>query len=151
MIEQFFKQDTIQLCDCVESWQSAIELAAQPLLNNGSITQGYLQAMIDSVNKFGPYIIITPLVALPHARPEKGAQKIGLSLLKTKQAVAFSNNIEHQVNLMIVLAAIDNSSHIGILTELSDLLGDETNVQALIAANTADEIISIINTQLQLT
>lgn len=151
MIEQYLNQNTIQLQETIDDWQSAITLAAQPLIKNHSISNEYLQTMINSVNELGPYIIITPLVALPHARPEQGVQKMGLSLLRLKQAVAFSNDSDHLVNLVIVLAANDNSSHIGILTELSDLLGEEANVQAMIAANSSDEIITIINTQLQLT
>ncbi len=151
MIEQYLNQNTIQLQETVDDWKSAITLAAQPLIQNHNISNEYLRAMIDSVNKLGPYIIITPLVALPHSRPEQGVYKVGLSLLRIKQAVAFSNDSDHLVNLIIVLAATDNSSHIGILTELSDLLGDEANVQAMIAANSSDEIITIINNQLQLT
>lgn len=36
--------------------------------------------MIESVEEYGPYIVIGPHLALAHARPEDGSLKLGLSL-----------------------------------------------------------------------
>jgi len=43
-----------------------------------------------------------------------------------------------------VLSATDNSSHIGVLTALSELLGDEEIIQSIITAESKSEIIQII-------
>lgn len=126
------------------TWQDAIKLAAQPLLAQGQITGDYITAMIDCVNTFGPYIVIAPRVALPHARPEKGALKMGLSLLINKPVVNFSEDPEHQVNLVFALSATDSQAHIKALTELSEVLGDDAGISALIAANSVAEVQSIL-------
>ncbi len=44
--------------------EKAITIASQPLLQEQIIEQGYVQAMIDSVNELGPYIVIAPEIAL---------------------------------------------------------------------------------------
>jgi len=144
MLTKLLTIETIQLQEHVATWQEAITLAAQPLVDNQSIRREYIGAMIASVEEFGPYIVIAPLVALPHARPEEGALKVGVSLLKLNQSVSFSNDSEHEVNLLIVLSATDNSSHIGLLTALSELLGDEEIIQSIIMAESKSEIIQII-------
>lgn len=48
----------------VNDWTEAITIASQPLLQEQIIEQGYVQAMIDSVNELGPYIVIAPLLLL---------------------------------------------------------------------------------------
>ena len=54
------------------SWEEAIRLTAQPLLTKGKIKESYIQAMIDKVKEYGPFINIGEYLALPHARPEEG-------------------------------------------------------------------------------
>lgn len=56
------------------SWQEAIELAAQPLLDKHEIEERYIKAIIDKVEAFGPYIDLGLGIALPHARPEEGVK-----------------------------------------------------------------------------
>jgi mannitol/fructose-specific phosphotransferase system IIA component (Ntr-type) len=149
MLLELLTAETIQFSASEPSWQEAIKLSAQPLLKNLSITEDYITAMIAAVDKFGPYIVIAPKVALPHARPEKGALKMGLSLLITKNEVKFSDDPEHTVNLLFALSATDSKSHILALTELSDVLGDEDAINALIAANNVAEVQAILQKYIQ--
>lgn len=145
MLNKFITIEQIQLTDEIINWEDAIKLAAVPLIENQSITESYIQAMIQTVKELGPYIIITPHVALPHARPEKGAQKVALSLLQVSNGVIFSDDPEHNVYLVIVLSAIDNSSHIELLTGLADLLESQERVMQLSKAIDAKEILDVIN------
>lgn len=48
-------------------------------IKKGNITPKYIQDMIDNVNKNGPYIVIVPGIAMPHARNEGGVIKTGIS------------------------------------------------------------------------
>lgn len=144
MLLDLLNQETISINHDNLNWQEAIRVSAQPLLVSGAINKDYVTAMIESVNKFGPYIIIAPKVALPHARPEKGALKMGLSLMVNKPGVSFSEDPEHQVNLFFALSAVDSQSHIKALTELSEVLGDEDGIAALIAANDVTEIQAVL-------
>jgi transcriptional antiterminator/mannitol/fructose-specific phosphotransferase system IIA component (Ntr-type) len=145
VLKELLTKEMIQLTESVESWEDAIQLAAQPLLDVQAIKQNYTEAMIDNVKKLGAYIVLAPYVAIPHARPEEGVRKLGMSLLKIDKSVSFSKgNPDKDVNLVIVLAAIDNQTHLRALSQLTELLEEETNIVEMIAAKNSESIISLI-------
>lgn len=43
--------DKIQVVEKIETWEKAIEIGAQPLINSGKIKFGYVKSMIE--NKIG--------------------------------------------------------------------------------------------------
>ncbi|WP_050615511.1 BglG family transcription antiterminator [Bacillus testis] len=145
MLHELLTTDTIQISEETANWQEALQLASKPLLETGAIRQSYVDAMIDSVNQLGPYIVIAPGIALPHARPEAGVNKVGMSFLKLKKPCPFSEKPEHQVNLLFVLAAVDNEAHLKALSQLSTLLSDSHNLNLLSQAETVNEVLNVIN------
>lgn len=142
------KKEFIQQCQEVANWQEAIRLAAQPLLKENIIEERYIDGMIASVNELGAYIVLAPKVAVPHASPDKGANALGISLLKLEKPVSFDikeeGDEEKDVQLIFALAAIDSSSHLKALQELSLILDDDQNIEAIIAAKDKKEILNIM-------
>lgn len=51
-------------------------------------------------------------IAMPHARPEEGANKLSLALTLIPSGVNFDADENDPVKLLIVLAATDSTSHI---------------------------------------
>lgn len=144
MLSELLIEDTIQITESQTDWKAAIANSAQPLLDNNSITNEYIDAMIKKVNEFGPFINIGKGVALPHARPEEGVNKLGMSLLKVKDPVLLCDDEKHAVNLFICLAAVDNETHLKALASLTKILSDKSKLEALMNAETKLEIINII-------
>lgn len=128
MLKDFLK-DNINIVDIANSWELAIEQAAEPLLKKQIITLEYIQAMINSVYKNGPYMIIMPHIALAHARPEDGVINNGISFLKLNKSVMFPE--ENEVDIIVVLAAKENDEHLGLMAELADLLVDDEKTLAI--------------------
>uniref|UniRef100_UPI00355960C4 PTS sugar transporter subunit IIA n=2 Tax=Cytobacillus sp. TaxID=2675269 RepID=UPI00355960C4 len=145
MLNEVLTADKIQFADYAPSWQEALQMASQPLLADQSISRNYIDAMIENVNEMGPYIVIAPGIALPHARPEAGVNKLGMSFLQLKESCAFSEKPEHQVRLFFVLAAIDNETHLKALSQLSKMLSDSYNLEKLQNVDTAADVLEIIN------
>ncbi|SFF57691.1 transcriptional antiterminator, BglG family [Halobacillus alkaliphilus] len=145
MLNDLLTKKTIQLKDQVPSWEEAIKTAAQPLVDQESIQEEYVQAMINTVHELGPYVVIAPGIAIPHARPEAGVERLGMSFLRLKEPVYFSEKEKHRAQLVIVLAAIDNQTHLKALAQLTEMLSNEDNVEKLIAADDQETIIEIIN------
>ncbi|HER6554303.1 BglG family transcription antiterminator [Streptococcus pyogenes] len=141
--------DFIRQADAVSDWQEAIRLAAQPLLEHQMIETSYIDGMIDSVNELGAYIVLAPKVAVPHAAPEKGTRQLGMSLLQLKEPVSFDlkqeGDPDKQVQLIFVLSAVDSSSHLKALQELSLILDDDEHIEQLIEAENTDKIMSLIS------
>ncbi len=73
----------------MENWQQALAVCAEPLLAAGTITPDYVAAIRDQHRQLGPYYVLAPGLAMPHARPEEGAKGLGLSLLKLERGVSF--------------------------------------------------------------
>ncbi|WP_163527778.1 BglG family transcription antiterminator [Halobacillus ihumii] len=149
MLNELLTDQTIQFKDSVASWEEAITFAAQPLIDQHSIHSHYVDAMIENVKELGPYIVIAPRIAIPHARPETGVERLGMSLLRLKEPVYFSEKEKHRAQLIIVLAAIDNQTHLKALAQLTEVLSNDANVDHLIAANDSDSVIQLINQYVQ--
>ncbi|MDV2682956.1 BglG family transcription antiterminator [Alkalihalophilus lindianensis] len=145
MLNEIIDRSSIQIVDKVSSWQEAVEVASSPLLENNSISQKYIDAMIANIDELGPYVIIAPHVAIPHARPEAGVSKLGMSLLKLNEPIAFSEEERHQASLLFVLAATDNETHLKALSQLTTLLSDEGNIEKLLHSEDVIEIQNLID------
>ncbi|KGX91228.1 BglG family transcription antiterminator [Pontibacillus marinus] len=146
MLDELLTSETILFRDSMNSWEEAIRTASEPLLEQGKIQENYIEAMINNVHELGPYIVIAPQIAIPHARPEEGVEQLGMSLLRVNDPVAFSDQEKHNANLVIVLAAIDNETHLKALSQLTTMLSEEDNIGKLVKAQNSEEVIELINT-----
>ena len=145
VLKELLTKDMIQFEEGVDNWEQAIRIGARPLLDIHAIGERYVDAMIHNVNTLGAYIVLAPRVAVPHARPRDGVSKLGMSLLKLERSVSFADNDpEKDVNIIIVLAAIDNESHLKALTQLMELLEEEGNIEKLIRADSLEPILALI-------
>ncbi|MBN9654170.1 PTS sugar transporter subunit IIA [Halobacillus sp. GSS1] len=135
----------IHFLKSVNSWEDAITESAAPLLNDGSITSKYVEDMIENVHENGPYIVIVPGIAMPHAKNEDGVvKKTGISLLKLEEAVPFPEN--KKVNLLFTLAAEDTSGHLDLISDLSSLLIEDDVREKLEQSKSEQEIIDLLQT-----
>ncbi|MGN7384784.1 BglG family transcription antiterminator [Paenibacillus sp. SAFN-117] len=136
-LKDLLTPNRIVLCKDATDWRSAIKMASQPLLNDGSIVRQYVQAMIDKVIEHGPYIVIAPGIAIAHAKPEDGVVRTSMALLSIRSGVPFSSLKKHRVRLLFVIASLDGESHLKALTQLTDMLKDEQN--RILLGNTSDK------------
>lgn len=126
----------------VSSWEEGIRQSAEPLLVNNIVNEEYVDAMINNVKVNGNYIIISPYIAMPHARSEYGALDTGFSILKLKEGVEFPNN--KPVKVFITFASTDNERHLEILQEFALILSDEKNLDVLLNTENVDDLKNIL-------
>ena len=145
MLKKWIYDTTITLQESVEDWPQALKLCAKPLLDLQVIEPEYVTAIIQQHHTLGPYYVLAPGLAMPHARPEEGAKGLGLSLLKLKQGVSFGAGEFDPVDVIIMLAAPDKNSHIEMISSLAELFSSDTDMAELHQVNTLEEIKTIIN------
>ena len=145
MLKKWIYDTTITLQDSVENWPQALELCAKPLLDMQVIEPEYVTAIIQQHHTLGPYHVLAPGLAMPHARPEEGAKGLELSLLKLKQGVSFGAGEFDPVDVIIMLAAPDKNSHIEMISSLAELFSSDADMAELHQANTLEEIKKIID------
>lgn len=141
MLADYLKGN-IHFAKSAATWQDAIRQSAQPLLDKNYITSNYVDAIIENVDTNGPYIIILPEIAIPHARNEYGALKTGITFLLLEEPVLFPG--EKPVKILMALSAESNDGHLELLGELGSILIDEDVVAALKIAKSEVEVVAII-------
>ncbi|MGY4691553.1 BglG family transcription antiterminator [Salibacterium sp. K-3] len=144
MLDELLTRQTIRFEQEARDWEHAVRLASAPLLEMGDIQQDYVEAMVQNIREHGPYVVIAPNIALPHARPEEGVDKLGMSLLHLRKPVPFSDQEKHQAFLIIVLAAVDNETHLQALSQLTEMLSEAGNTEQLLQAEKADDILELV-------
>ena len=145
LLNEYLKKDKMHFVKGCASWEEAIRLSGKPLLDSGYIEEGYIEACIESVKKFGPYIVLAPLLAMPHARAPEYVNRVGISYLGLEKPVNILDDPERAAKVLIMLAAKDNSSHLEVLACLGEALSDEEKLDSLINATSAEEVLAIIN------
>ncbi|MFS0724202.1 BglG family transcription antiterminator [Paenibacillus sp. 1P07SE] len=143
-LDRLLTQERIRLLETAADWRTAIRAAAWPLLDEGAIEPRYVEAMIQKVEEHGPYIVLAPGVAIAHARPEDGAARTAIALLKLARPVAFGEAPRHQVRVLFVLASADGQSHLKPLSQLSLLLGDPHKREALENTNAIEDVLKFV-------
>lgn len=144
MLKDLLTSDVIQVIETADNWRDAIALACQPLLDNGAIEPRYVEAIYRSHEAIGPYYVIGPGIAMPHARPEEGANRIALAITVIPEGVTFNAEENDPVKLLIVLAATDSESHIGVISQLAALFDNDDDLATLLNATTPQEILAVI-------
>lgn len=147
MLDDLITREMIQFSDKTLDWKEAIKLAARPLKDFGFIEPRYIEAMINKVEKYGAFIHIGKGIALPHARPEEGAKRVGMSVLKMSHPVLLLGQKEHPITVFICLSAVDNTMHLKALyyQQQTTILSDEHNLACLLNAQNDEEIISVLS------
>ena len=128
MLGELLTEKRIQTAKQVSSWEEAISIASKPLTDDGSIEEEYIQAMIDAVHRFGPYMVLADKFALPHAQGEKGVNKLAMALLVVENEV---DMLGEPVNMFMVLATPDSTAHIEVLASLSEILREPENLETM--------------------
>jgi mannitol/fructose-specific phosphotransferase system IIA component (Ntr-type) len=140
-------KETIALGLNVRDWQEAVRKAGSLLVKAGGVEPRYVEAMIQMVQEMGPYIVIAPGVALPHARPEDGVKRACMSLMTLDPPVDFGNEYNDPVELVVAFGTTDNKAHIEALAELAKLLGDANTLESLKRASSPAETLKLIDSK----
>jgi PTS system ascorbate-specific IIA component len=144
MLKTWLSDATIALRQSVETWPQALDICARPLLEADVIAPEYVKAITEQHHRLGPYYVLAPGLAMPHARPEEGAKGLGLSLLKLEQGVLFGSEAFDPVDIIIMLAAPDKHSHIEMISALAELFSSDEDMHKLHQATSLEEIKRII-------
>ncbi|EAC7063357.1 BglG family transcription antiterminator [Listeria monocytogenes] len=142
-LHDLITEDNIMICEDVKNYQEAIRLASQPLLLQQAITANYVKTMIDNHKFHDPYIIIGEDIAIPHAMPNAGVNRLAMSLLVVKNGVYFSET--EQVHFVIVIAPVDKEQHIEALYQIVHLAENHQILDDLLENVTKEKIMQTIN------
>lgn len=104
--------DVIKLHQIASTREEAIRIAAQPLVDQKKITSGYVEAMLRVLEEMGTYMVISPGVAIAHARPSEDVKEDCVSLSIFSSGVMFGHEENDPVDIVFVIAATQTQNHL---------------------------------------
>ena len=144
MLSDLLDEGLIRLGVEAADWEDAVRKATQPLVDLEMVTEEYVDDIVRGVNVLGPYIVIAPRVALPHARPESGALRPALGVVTLARPVSFGSAENDPVEFLFPLSATDNDGHLGALQALVEMLRAPGFLARLERARSAAEVMEIV-------
>ncbi|KGQ71184.1 PTS ascorbate-specific transporter subunit IIA [Chelonobacter oris] len=147
--QSLIENDSIKLNQYADTWQQAIKIGTDLLVASGAVEPRYYEAIISSINELGPYIILAPGLAMPHARPEDGVNKTAFALVTLTEPVVFEGE-DTPVDVFLTLAGSTSDQHMQGLMEITQVLDDEhsetgVDLAKIKACNSKEEIYQVID------
>lgn len=143
LTKAFKENNSIRLGLTAADWKEAVKLSVDPLIESGAITEEYYHAIIESTEEFGPYYILMPGMAMPHARPEAGVKRDSFSLITLTEPVTFSDGKE--VSVLLALAATSSEIHTSVaIPQIIALFELENSIQRLVDCKTPEDVLAMV-------
>lgn len=118
----------------------AMREAHQILVDAGAVTAAYLPAMLEREASVSTYM--GNFLAIPHGTNESKETilKSALSFVRYAQAIDWDGN---PVHFVVGIAGIENQ-HLEILSKIAIVFSDDDEVEAMLKAKSAEEILDIL-------
>ena len=101
--------------------------------------------MLKSYKKLKAYMVISPGIALPHARPDSSVIKSGISFIRLKKPVYFGHPENDPVSLVFSIAGTSGDNHIELIQILSEIVFDKNILNGLYTVKTKDDFLKLLS------
>lgn len=147
--QSLIENHSILLNQTAANWEEAIKIGTDLLVKAGTIEPRYYDNIVSKIKEMGPYIILAPGLAMPHARPEEGVIKTSFALVTFDNPIYFEGEDE-PVHVMLTLAGSDSDQHMQGLMEITQVLDDPdsdtgVDLDKIRRCKTAEEIYAVID------
>ncbi len=128
-----------------DDWKAAIKIATDLLCAAGAAEPCYYDAIIRATDELGPYYVIAPGIAMPHARPELGAKATGFALVTLAKPVKFGHEDNDPVDVILCICAKDAADlNEQVIMEAVTLFDDEAAMKKLRTIKTEAQLRAVL-------
>ncbi|HHF2976457.1 TPA: PTS sugar transporter subunit IIA [Vibrio diabolicus] len=145
MLCELITSDVIRIHSDATDWKDAISKSCEALIENGAIEPSYVEAIYRSHEELGPYYVVGPGMAMPHARPEDGVNRLSLAITVIQNGINFNSEENDPVKMLVTLAATDSNSHVNAISKLAELFMNELHVEAICNAQSKEDVLAVID------
>lgn len=147
--QALIENDSVRLGVTAANWEEAIRIGTEILEKTGAITPNYHQTIVKSIKEHGPYVILAPGLAMPHARPEDGVVRTAFALVTLTEPVYFEGDLT-PIDVFLTLAGADSETHLVALRQVMEILDDEdsetgVNLDRVRDCKTKEDIYAMID------
>ena len=144
LLQDLLSEDNVSFRYPAETWEDVIRHGGQLMVDAGFTDPTYTEAMIDVVRDMGPYIVLAPGLAMPHARPEMGAKQVGAALVTLEKPIDFGSPENDPVSVAVFLCAPNKEEHIQLLIDIATLFEDEEFLDAAVNFESIEDVQSFL-------
>ena len=131
-VEQLLTRSTIAAKVHAADWKEAVKVGTDLLVAAGTIEERYYDEILKCHEELGPYYLLAPGLAMPHARPESGVIETSFALVTLEKPVEFGDEYNDPIDILITMAAKDaKTQNEEAIVQVVTLLDDEERVAAL--------------------
>ncbi len=150
--QSLIENNSIKLHQSASNWEEAIKIGTDLLVAAGTIEPCYYDNIVSKIKEMGPYIILAPGLAMPHARPEEGVIKTSFALVTLDTPIYFDGEDE-PVDVLLTLAGSDSDQHMQGLMEITQVLDDPdsdtgVDLDKIRRCKTAEDVYAVIDAAL---
>lgn len=141
-LSDFINTDVIKLKQKVETWQEAIQVAGELLVESGYVNEKYIQTMINKVEKYGSYIVITNLLAIPHGELSEDVNCSGMALVSLDKPVYFPD--KKPVKYLLAFCGTVSKDYLDALTQFLELVDNCDFLETIEKSSSPKKIVDTI-------
>ncbi|MBP3950980.1 PTS sugar transporter subunit IIA [Bacillus suaedae] len=141
MSKEILAVENIELNVSVKDKEEAIRKTGQILVDKGYVEPSYIEKMLEREELTTTYM--GNFVAIPHGTEDakKAVIESGLSIVQVPEGVSFNGEI---VKVLIGIAG-KGDEHLEILSQIAIVCSEEENVNQIVEAKSAAEILNLFN------
>lgn len=148
--ESLIENNSIKLNQTAKNWEDAIKIGTDMLVASGAIEPRYYDNIVSKIKEMGPYIVLAPGLAMPHARPEEGVLKTAFGLVTLSEPVDFDGE---SISVLVTLAGSDSDTHMEGIMEITQVFDDPdsedgVNIQKFLDCKTKEEVFAVLDSAL---
>lgn len=145
MLREFVEQKHVKIAKEAKDWQDAVRMSCEVLEADNTVEANYKEDIIACIEKYGPYIVIAPNIAMPHSQEgAQGVHKTAIAFMKLDKPVSFEpGNPELDAQLFFTLASCDSAQHLNNMQKLSELLSNEELVEKLAKITSVEDLLEL--------
>ncbi len=145
MLTDILTKDVVRLdVEGLTTPEEVIHFSGQLLVNSGKVKETYIEKMEEAFHDLGPYMVMAPGIAMPHARPSGDVSEPCISFIRLKEPVSFHHPLNDPVRLVFALGGVENDSHLALLQELGKFLEDDNVRERLLTITSYGELEKLI-------
>jgi len=145
VLSDILDESLVQLDVEASDWRDAVRKSTQPMVDQGKVLTTYVDDIIKGAEDCGPYFVLVPHVAMPHARPEEGAIETAVGVTILREPVEFGSEDNDPVKYLFPLSAKNSDNHLEALGSLAELLADEDFFERLDKAETPKDVVDLVH------
>lgn len=131
-LTHYLRPNYVQVIDQEMTWEEAVSLACQPLLDHQIIDSRFISDCVNQIKQPGYAGYLGMRTCIPHTTVDKGVINDGVSIMVCQKPVIFPNG--EAISLILPLSFFDLTKHLRAINQIADIAKDDSLIDQLVAS-----------------